>query len=137
MEYAEEDREETSDPFSINDNKSLAQWRFELRTLPKRHWNVYYSHFLGKSISNYALFFRAIKLYGDMNVFEAVLATARQSLEGDPLNYVLKITHSLWRAEQLEEEKQKEADKIAREAIEISKKRNKELAAKLKKLKRK
>lgn len=128
--------EDASDSFSINDDKTLVQWRFELKSLPKRHWNVFYGHFLGHSISNYARFFRALKLYGDMNVFEAVLATAAQSVDGDPLNYVLKVTHSMWREKQVEIEKEQEYNLQTQAAIEMSRKQNKELAAKIKKIKR-
>ena len=120
--------------FSLEEEKSLAQWRFEIKTLGKRHWNKYYYYFLGDEISNYKIFYRSLKLYGDMNVFEAVLFAARQSVEGDPLNYVLKIAHNLWREEQKEFDKQYEYDAQAKAAIEESRKRNNELAKKLNKV---
>lgn len=132
----EEGPGESPDSFSINDEKTLIQWRFELKSLPKKHWNVFYNHFLGRSISSYAKFFRALKLYGDMNVFEAVLATARQSVDGDPLNYVLKITHSLWKENQIELEREQEYNKEMQAAIEHSRKQNKALADKIKKIRR-
>lgn len=127
---------ENSESFFMNEEKSLARWRFELKSLPKKHWNVFYEHFLGVSISNYKLFYRALKLYGEMCVFEAVLAAARQSIEGDPLNYVLKIVHSLWKEEQLKLDKEMDSEKEAQASIEINRKRNQELAKKLSKLRR-
>src|SRR6185312_1537966 len=108
MEQNEKSRTEKSDSFSLEEEKSLAQWRFEIRTIGKKHWNKYYYHFLGDDISNYKIFYRSLKLYGDMNIFEAVLFAARQSVEGDPLNYVLKIAHNLWKDEQRELDKQYE-----------------------------
>src|ERR1041385_5621181 len=125
---------ETPDSFFMPEEKSLAQWRFELKTLPKKHWNKFYYHFLGDEITNYRVFFRYLKLYGDMNVFEAVLFTARQSVEGDPLPYVLKVCHNLWKQEQQEIDKQTEYDKQAQLSIEESHKKNDELAAKIKKI---
>lgn len=136
MEKFEEGGEETSHSSFFNEEKSLARWRFELKSLSKRHWGVFYEHFLGESISNYPRFYRALKLYGDMAVFEAVLAAARQSVEGDPLNYVLKITHSLWKEEQLELEKEYQMNSDAKASIETTRKQNKALEDKLKKIKR-
>ncbi len=131
----EESPGETSGSFFIPEEKTLSRWRFELKSLPKKHWNVFYTHFLGVQISSFQKFYRALKLYGDMAVFEAVIAAARQSIEGDPLNYVLKITHSLWKEEQLELDKESDDQKRAEAAIEITRKKNKELAKKLHKLK--
>ena len=132
----EEAREGTPESFFMNEEKSLARWRFELKSIGKKHWNVFYEHFLGESISNYKIFYRALKLYGDMNVFEAILAAARQSIEGDPLNYVMRVTHSLWKEEQLKLDKEQDEEKEAKVAILESKKRNQELAKKLNKVKR-
>jgi len=136
MEQNEKSRTEKSDSFSLEEEKSLAQWRFEIRTIGKKHWNKYYYHFLGDDISNYKIFYRSLKLYGDMNIFEAVLFAARQSVEGDPLNYVLKIAHNLWKDEQRELDKQYEYDAQAKMAIEESRKRNKELAKKINQVRR-
>lgn len=136
MEQFEESPDESQGSSFLIEEKSLSRWRFELKSLPKKHWNVFYAHFLGVQISSFQKFYRALKLYGDMAVFEAVLAAARQSIEGDPLNYVLKITHSLWKEEQLALDKELDDQKRAEEAVDITKKRNKELAKKLSKLKR-
>lgn len=136
MEQFEESPDESPGSSFLIEEKSLTRWRFELKSLPKKHWNVFYTHFLGVQISSYQKFYRALKLYGEMPMFEAVLAAARQSIEGDPLNYVLKITHSLWREEQLEIDKASDEEKRAVEAAAITKKQNQLLAKKLSKLKR-
>ena len=136
MEQNEENRVEIPGSFSIDPDKSLAQWRFEIKTIGKKHWNKYYYHFLGDDISNYKIFYRSLKLYGDMNVFEAILFAARQSVEGDPLNYVLKIAHNLWKEEQKELDKEQEYDIAAQAAIKESRKRNQELAKKLNQVRR-
>lgn len=132
----EGERGEIPASFFTTEDKSLTRWRFELKSLPKKHWNVFYEHFLGVSISSFPKFYRALKLYGDMHVFEAVLAAARQSIEGDPLNYVLKITHTLWRDEQVQIDKTQEEESIITEAKQVNKARNKELSDKLNKLRR-
>ncbi|SRR5260221_4857056 len=119
------------------DDKNLAQWRYELRTLPKTHWNVFYKHFLNTSITNYAKFFRALKLYDGLYIFEAVLQTAKQELTDDPLNYVLKVAHELWKTDQIESERADEYEQEIRAAIIQSHARNNELAKRLKKLGRK
>jgi hypothetical protein len=136
MEQNEESPVAIPGSFSIDPDKSLAQWRFEIKTIGKKHWNKYYYHFLGDDISNYKIFYRSLKLYGDMNVFEAVLFAARQSVEGDPLNYVLKIAHNLWKEEQKELDKEQEYDIAAQAAIKESRKRNQELAKKLNQVRR-
>lgn len=129
------DRESEMAPVSFSsDDKSLAQWRYELRTLGRKHWNTFYKHFLDTDISNYARFFRALKLYDGMYIFEAVLETSKQELTADPLGYVLKVAHELWKRDQLEYERSADYEQEIKEAILQSHKKNEGLAKRLKKI---
>ena len=119
--------------FSMED-KTLAQWRYEIRTIGRKHWGSFYNHFLGYSISNYPRFYRALKLYDGMYIFEAVLETSKQDIKDDPLNYVLKVAHELWKRDQLEYERADDYEREVKEAIEHSLTKNTELAKRLKKL---
>ena len=85
----------------MTEGKSLAQWRFEIKTVGKKHWGVFYNDMLGKPPSNYPRFYKAILMYGDLHMFEAiVLASNQENLTGDPLAYTCKIAHTLWKTEQ-------------------------------------
>jgi len=118
----------------FSSDKTLSQWRYELRTLPRKHWNNFYREFLGVSISNYPLFYRALKMYDGSLIFDAILATARQEIIDDPLRYVLKVAHEMWKLEQQELDRSDVYEEEIKRAAEETKKRNLQLQNKLRKL---
>lgn len=94
-----------------------------------------YSNFLGTSVSNIPRFYKALKLYGDYPMFEAIVACSDQDIKGDPLNYVLAVTKSKWKEAQQAEDEEVEYLQQLKAAIEETRKRNEELEKKLKKKK--
>lgn len=114
--------------------KTLEQWRLEIRTIGRKQWNVFYQSFLDKPISNYPRFYKALNLYGDWALFEAILSASNQDLTGDPLNYVLKVTHNMWKEKQMELEASETYQKEIDEAVKESKSQNERLAKKLKRM---
>lgn len=119
----------------MQEPKSLDQWRHEIRVVGKRHWGTFYESFVGVPISNYPRFYRALNLYGEWAILEAVIASSNQTLTGDPLPYVLKVAQSKWKEDQLIKDEVDNYEDSIKEAIENSRKHNEELAKKLKKAK--
>lgn len=115
--------------------KSLSSWRLDIQRFGNKTYLRMYQDFLGASVSNIPRFYKAIKLYGDFSIFEAIVACADADIKGDPLNYVLAVTKSKWKESQQDEEgevaylEEIEAAKVA------SQKRNDELEKKLKRKK--
>lgn len=114
------------------EEKSLDRWRFEIKSIGKKHWLTFYEHFMGYPCSNPMRFYRAINLYGELIVLEAVLDSSMQDLNGDGLSYVLKVASNKWKTNQ----QQNDADSEYEAAINAAKKatilRNKSLESKLK-----
>jgi hypothetical protein len=79
---------------------------------------VFYEHFLGQPLSSTQKLGRALNLYGDWPVFEAIISSAQRDLTGDPLNYVLKVAHENWKVSQ----QQEDDDARYTDAVEQSKK---------------
>lgn len=116
---------------SEDEGKPLATWRLELKRFGKRHWLLFYKELLGASVSNIPRFYKALKLYGDPIMFDAIVTSSMNDLTGDPFFYVVKVASNKWKEEQeaLEADESYEA-KIKR-AIEESQKRNDELEKRL------
>lgn len=87
------------------DEKPLDEWLVEIRLKGKPYWNAVYQNFLGHRISNMARFYRAVNLYGNLNMLEAIVESGGRNLNGDTLNYVLKVAANKWREHQEENEK--------------------------------
>lgn len=115
----------------MSEDKSLAQWRFEIKSVGRKHWATFYEAFLGSRPSSYPRLFKALNNYGDLNLFEAIVLASNQALTGDPLGYVVKIAHELWREEQEEVDGADDAEKEIQDAINATKKKNEELEKKL------
>jgi hypothetical protein len=116
------------------EGKSLEQWRLELRRLGKAHWGVFYKEFVGTPLSNYPRFYKALNQYGDWAMFEAILSTSNQRVIGDPISYVIKTAHNIWKENQLELEAAEDERAKVEEAFEHSHAKNLALAKKLEKL---
>ncbi len=111
--------------------KSLDRWRFEIKTIGKKHWLLFYETFMGVSASSPTKLYRAVNLYGDWPVFEAIVESSNRELGADPLMYVLKVAHGKWKTSQQEEDANAEyVDSIER-AKEITLQHNAQLAKKL------
>jgi hypothetical protein len=116
--------------------KSLSAWRLEIQKNGKSHWLKFYEALLGSPVSNKQRFYRCLNLYGTWALFEAILATSNATIDGDPLNYVAKVTHSKWKEMQKDEEEEAEVNAQIEEQKKLSIKQNEELAKKLKKKKK-
>lgn len=115
--------------------KSLSSWRLDIQRFGNKTYLRMYSDFLGTSVSNIPRFYRAIKLYGDYAVFEAIVACADQEIKGDPLNYFLAVTKAKWKEAQQDEEEEINYLAELEAFVAASQKRNDELAKKLKRKK--
>lgn len=93
--------------------KSLDRWRFELKSIGKKHWLSFYESMLGSQCSSPARLYRLLNLYGDWMVFDAIIDSSQRTLTGDPLGYITKVTHEKWKSSQ------QEADADARYLFEI------------------
>ena len=120
----------------MQEPKSLDQWRREIRVVGKKHWGTFYESFVGVPISNYPRFYRALNMYGEWAILEAIVASSNQELTGDPLNYVIKVAHSKWKEDQLIKDESTEYEDKIKEAVDNSRKHNEDLAKKLKKAQR-
>lgn len=92
---------------------------------------------MGKPVSSIPRLYKALNLYGEWALFEAIVDSAEQDLNGDPLNYVLAVTRNKWKKMQEDQDAEDEYTKEIEEAKRISKEKNDELAKKLRKTKRK
>ncbi len=115
----------------MTEGKTLAQWRFEIKTVGRKHWATFYEHFLGSRPSNFPRFYKALANYGDLHLFEAIVLSSNQNLTGDPLSYVCKVAHELWLAEQKELDNALAYESEIQTAVQATKKKNDELAEKL------
>jgi len=120
--------------FSEEDAKSLSEWRVELKRNGRTHWLRFYSAMMGSSVSSAPRFYKALKLYGEWPMFEAIVASSSATLNGDPLNYVLKVCSAKWKEMQTDADEEDEYLAEIERIKDASHKRNEELAAKLKKV---
>jgi len=118
-----------------DEEKSLSSWRLDLQRYGKKHWLVFYKALLALPVSNNARFYKALNMYGDWAMFESIIATSQVQIKDDPLNYVVKVAANKWKEAQLAEEEEVEYLQELKAAIEETRKRNEELAKKLKKKK--
>lgn len=115
----------------MEQSKPLSRWRFDLNRGNKKTWLAFYRELLGTPASSIPRFYKALNNYGFWPMFEAIVATSEKEIEGDPLNYVLKVASVKWKeGEQLEEQDEAYLSDIEA-AKERSKKANEELAKKL------
>jgi hypothetical protein len=116
--------------------KPLSRWRFELQSIGKRHWPVFYREFLGVPASSIPRLYKALNNYGFWPLFEAIVESSDRELTGDPLNYVIAVAKNKWK----EKEQESETDEAYLSEIDAAKRhsqqRNEELARKLKKVKK-
>jgi len=118
------------------EQKSLERWRFELKKFGRKHWYVFYEALLGFPVSNFGRFNKAVTLYGEWPIFEAIVATSSASVTGDPIGYVIKVAQSKWKEEQKEIDAADEYQQDIEESIAHNKQMNKELEDKLIKARR-
>lgn len=76
---------------------------------------------------------RALNLYGDWYVFEAIIDASTRELTGDPLNYVVKIAANKWKEDQLEKDETDNYSAAVEQSKKASLQANKKLAKKLEK----
>lgn len=115
------------------EEKSLSEWRAELKRHGKPHWLTFYAVLMGVPVSSSPRFYRALKLYGDWPMTEAIVAASTAKLTGDPLNYVLKICSNKWKEMQQDEDEEDGYLEEIERIKEASHKQNEEMAKKLKK----
>lgn len=107
-----------------------------LPTTPNE-WVVLYNGTLTTPISDIDRLMRAVDIYGDWAVYEAIYLTATKTIEGDPLGYVLTVAHSKWKASM----EFKLEDSIYKMKLEMAKERsrqdNEDLDLKIRKARKK
>ena len=67
-----------------------------LPTTPNE-WVLLYNTILNTTITDAERLMRAVDIYGEWAVYEAIYVTATKKIEGDPLGYVLTVAHSKWK----------------------------------------
>jgi len=117
------------------EEKSLAQWRHEIKVIGKKHYLRLYEVKIGKRVSNIARFFKAINDYGEWSVFESIIDCSDRYITGDPLNYVLTVAQNKWKEEQMEMDDDDKYLSSIQLAKDLSTQKNTNLANKLKKAK--
>jgi hypothetical protein len=115
--------------------KSLAQWRHEIRVVGKKHYLKFYEVKLGQRVSNYARFYKAMSDYGEWAVFDAIVDCADRYITGDPLNYLLSVVRNKWKEQQLEIDQSNQYLSELAKSKEITSVKNAELASKLERAK--
>lgn len=115
-------------------SKSLSRWRFDLQRGDKKTWLAFYNDLLGKPVSSFPRFYRALKNYGDWPLFEAIVESSDRDLNGDPLSYVIAVAKNKWKESEQESDLDQGYISEIDEAKERSKKQNEELAKKLGKI---
>lgn len=120
----------------MEQSKPLSRWRFELQSIGKKHWLVFYREMLGTSASSIPRLYKALNNYGFWPMFEAIVATSDKDFEGsDPLNYVIKVAQNKWKeGEEIEEQDETYMSDIEA-AKEKSRKDNEALERRLRKVK--
>lgn len=87
-------------------------------------------------ISDKQRFSKALEIYGNEVIYEAIFQSATRKLEGDPLSYVIAVAHSLWKERrELEEQKVRYEMRIL-QAKERTLEHNEILATKIDKAKK-
>lgn len=112
--------------------KSLETWLTEIRTMGKRHWLVFYKELMGKMVPYPSRLYKAVNLYGEMIVFEAIVDSSNQTLTGDGLSYVIKVASNKWKAEQQQKDEDATYIEDINRAKEATTAKNESLARKLK-----
>lgn len=117
--------------------KSLTEWWDELSNAKGRlEWLRFYSFFIKQPVSNRVRFYRALNLYGEWPVFEAIIDSCERPLTGDKLNYVLKVAANKWREEQEHRNEQADYTIALEESKKASQQANKDLAKRIKRRKK-
>lgn len=115
----------------VEQTKTLSRWRFDLQRGNKKVWLAFYSDMLGVQASSIPRLYKALNLYGFWPLFEAIVAASDKDLDGDPLNYVLKIASNKWKEKEQEDENGDEYISDIEAAKIRSKQANEELARKI------
>jgi hypothetical protein len=119
----------------MTEDQNLTKWRLDLKLYGKKIWPRFYETFLGVSASSLPRLYRAVNLYGDAIVFDAIVDSSWRELTGDPLNYVLKVASEKWKAQQAEADDNDDYLQSIEAAKEISLEKNRALEKKLKRKK--
>jgi hypothetical protein len=114
------------------ETKSLDRWRFEIKSIGKKHWLTFYEEMLGQPCSVPMRLYRAINLYGDLIVMEAIVDSSNQMLTGDALGYVVKVASNKWKTIQQQEDEGTEYGESIDKAKASTLRRNQSLQRKLK-----
>jgi hypothetical protein len=114
------------------EEKSLDQWRVELRLYGKRYWLKLYEAFMGQPVSNSTRLYRCVNLYGELIVLDAIVDSSNRDLNGDKLNYVAKVASLKWKEAQREQDSESEYVESINRAKERSRLQNNQLQKKIK-----
>jgi hypothetical protein len=120
----------------LTEEKSLSQWRFEIKRYGKTQFAKFYLAMLSFPISSYPRFYKALNQYGDFILFEAIVAASDRTFDFDPLNYVLKIAYNKWKESEEELDASEEYEAQIDKAKKESRRHSDELQKKLEKARR-
>ena len=114
----------------------LTDYLEEIRKDKTVGWSRVYKDILDQPLYDKARFLKAVDVFGEIIVFEALVITAAKKLKNDPLNYFLAVANQRWR-EELQREISSDEDTIkATRAIEKSKEAGVLLEEKIEKARR-
>jgi hypothetical protein len=117
----------------MTEEQNLTKWKQDLKVHGKKIWPRFYESFLGTGVSSLPRLYRAVNLYGDDIVFDAIVDSSWRELTGDPINYVLKVASEKWKQQRAEMDSSDDYAKTIEEAKDISLQKNMALAKKMKK----
>lgn len=116
----------------MEESQNLTRWKQSLKVNGKKTWAVFYKEFLGVPPSSLPRLYRAVNLYGDDIVFDAIVDSSWRDLQGDPLNYVMKVASEKWKEHQAEIDGADDYQRAIDAAKEQSLEKNRALEKKLK-----
>lgn len=119
----------------MEQSKSLSRWRFELQSIGKKQWVVFYREMLGRQPTSIPRLYKALNQYGFWPLFEAIVATSDKEFDTDPFNYVIKVAQNKWKESEEQDVQDESYISEIDAAKDRSKKANDELAKKLGKIK--
>ena len=120
----------------MTEEQNLTRWKHSIKVNGKKTWAAFYREFLGVPPTSLPRLYRAVNLYGDDIVFEAIIDSSWRDLTGDPQNYIMKVASEKWKSHQAEIDGEDDYKKSLEQAREQTLEHNRALEKKLKKVKK-
>jgi hypothetical protein len=115
---------------------TLQSYLEDIRKDKTKGWSRVYRDILGQPLYDKDRFLNAVELYGEVVIFEAMVATAAKRLKNDPMNYFMTVADQRWR-EEIKNQAESDKETIrAHRVIEQSKEAGISLAEKIERARR-